>query len=482
MFNKKTLLVKQSKLIKVPLDKFQIMDLGEFSRQPLSTQNMENIICEKDAIKAGYGFEALKLPDLKVSTEDVEVVFKSDAPQEILGLWNFTFYDDLIDKDQYYFFFIDQEKKLWFFNIHSEKNLFYGMLRFKEIPSAVHFVINNGVDLMFFSSKTDSTWAYGAAGVQEYKNVPPFKSATWFGPYLFLATAGINNKVYYSTERIVTWSNSNIHKLDIPEIRGGLTKLISIKDILYIFHEYGLIKATLYSSNEKIDVQTLYQSSSYIFPETVARNGDYVLFMNREGIYKIKGNTVTKLDFLLNDKIIHPTEDNTVAAAYDGKYFIACRYDFGDKIEEGVVNNAIIIFDPETGVTEITRGIDIRNLVTLQTPYLKRLCATFRGEKKHKIGQLCKDGKFFGENLPKSWQSGWTDFGYPDKDKLITSILVKGVTTGTLKIETENEVHEFKLNSKRIRTNMFGKNFKLSYSCEDGSTLDKCSLNVKVFM
>lgn len=494
MFNRKNLKTKSVKKLKIRLDDFSNWNSFADSKRDISdTRECYNFKVSKGELEAGFGFKKLMLPNSKTDLTDQS--FDIDAT-EVLGIWMEPIYYSVGEEDRYYIFYLDQTKTLFFFEIFDEDKVMFEEfeMQFQQIPYGAPFRIN-GADMMLFSSAQDQTMGFGFTGVFTYENIPKFISGCWHGNYFFLLTSGDKNKLFYSTEVIANWNDNNKFEVDLPDVRGGLKFLISFQDDLYIFRDYGIMKLSLFnnSSDEVFDIQNIYYSSSYIYPTSISKNGDYIMFASQDGLYSFDGANVKKID-LPFDEIFTKTRNSDMASAcYEDKYFLACRLDFDDNETFGIEssttyqNNAIIVYDIESKACSLIRGVDIRKFCLVKTPYFQKLCAIFRGDKKAYIGELTNDGKFFDTQLKKMWHSPQTDFGYADKLKRINSVTLKPHTVCNIKIIAENG-ESIVINSidsdKSVRhsVNILSKSFSFSITSESSNNISCPEFDVSVIL
>lgn len=480
MFNKKNLKTKSSKNLKIRLDDFsKWQNLSDSVRGVSDTRECYNFTVSRGELEAGYGFKQLSLPTSETDLTDYPVTV---GASEVFGIWMAPMYEKQSAIDKYYIFYLDEDKQIWYFNIFTEKLMLpeYDMV-FNEIPQAAQFRIN-GYDTMLFSSPSDQTIGVSFAGVNTFDNIPKFLSGCWHGTYFFLVTTGDRNGLVYSTETIANWNDNNKFDVDIPDIRGGLKFVISFHDDLYIFRDYGIIKLSLYGdSNENFDIQNIYYSSSYIYPSSIAKNGEYIIFAAQDGIYTFDGANVKKVELPFEDAFVRTRNSATIAACFENKYFLACKMDFDDDEEIGVEsgsyeNNAIIVYDTITQEFSLVRGVDVRQFCNVNTPKFQKLCAIFRGDKKAMIGELTKDGSFFGTQLKKVWHSPRTDFGYAQSLKRIKSVTVKPHTVCQIRIESEEgEVVTISSTdcekSQRYLVGLVSKSFVISFISQSGQSI-----------
>lgn len=473
MFNNKTLPSRSGRLKTAQIDDFS--QSAEFSYNVRETEN---------GIENGYGFARLLLPIN--GSQDVQ--FATNATT-INGAWQFTWYDNTANTDKYYIYYMNQDKQIKYINILGKKSIYTTDITLNsKTPSCASFRINDDNDMIFFSSESDQTIGHGGSGYQVFDNIPKFISACWHGPYLFLVTTGAANKLMYSTSKINIWNDDNASEVEIPDLRGGMKKIISVNDYLYLFYEYGVVKLSLYSVGAKISYSHIFSSSAYIYENTIAKCGNRVYFYTTEGLFVLENGQVKKME--QQPKFIRAKNDYMCGECFDDKYFLACICDFGDGKSIGVegethTNNAMIVYDVATQKFSYTRGIDVSSFFVIKTPSLQRLCATVRGSYKCYFAQLTTDGKFFDDVLPKCWQSKPLTFDSVD-EKEVLLLGFDGIAVGDAEISSSRGSRKLKMSHnnsglKKYKIKLLGDEFKLMFSSKLDIKVSYPQFKVKSF-
>lgn len=392
----------------------------------------------------------------------------SESTSCINGLWSLTWNDPQTKKDNYYIFYLNAENELCFFNVTERNNVVKTGIVFKQTPASVQLVTKSGGDTIFFSSAEDKTIAYNGSGATEYENLPQFKSACWHGQYLFLITPEQKNKLYYSDNKFDNWRPSVPVEVEIPHIRGGMTKLISQGDLLYIFREYGITAVTLYSTQSLIASENIYDASSYIYESTISKLGEDTIFLTSDGLYSLSAKSVRKLNFALLNQIDFSQAESFRSVCHEGKYYLACRMKDDESCEK---NNALVIFDPSQSSFEIVKGVDIKDMLSLLLPSQNKVCLVLRGEHDGKVCMLDDSGTIFGKALARKWLSVKSDFGEIGKLKRITHISFRPHSQCKFTVTSDLGVSSIEVKdypfSQRIHTNILGNEFDI---CIEDST------------
>lgn len=142
-------------------------------------------------------------------------------------------------------------------------------------------------------------------------------------------------------------------------------------------------------------------------------------------------------------------------------------------IDTIIVKNALLELDLETKNLNIMRGVDIRNLNAVFDDKVNKVIVCYYDGTSYKIGELGNFGKVFTTVLPKCWQSPFSDFGYPEKYKIIKDIYLKSDDAVTITIRTEKLSKSYTLNPKdgvvHLRTLIKGKHIAIDFESNSDS-------------
>lgn len=433
-----------------------------------------NFSYKKGKLTSGYGIRELQMPT-SVSDLETESVIPVEGEQ-VRALWSFTWYEQGGDELKYYLFYFNDEHKFCFDNIFFQRPMTMTLAsQFTSTPVGINYRIN-GQDYMIFSSADANTFVFGD-GIQQYlEDGPKLVSLCSHNDRLFAITGRARHTLVYSDNlNVLEWDDSKTTHLDFGDDRGNLTKVISLNDYLYVFREFGITKISTYSTSSDLGVSHIFQSSSYIYPGSIASDGENIYFMTRDGFYKFNGSSVKRIDL----GIFSQFEDNVScnAICFESKYFLACRMKFDDEpigCEIGdYINNAIFIYDIASEQVELMRGVDVKQLLALNNPYKCKVVMCFNNANIGKIGELTKNGQVFGVASHKAWFSNTTDFGLGFKVKKVESFTIKTSTPCIVTIYADDQSiskYTIKPSSRiqRIKSGAIGRNFKFSITTDGG--------------
>ena len=455
-----------------------------------STKQVYNFITENGALKTGYGFEDLKSPQSTTDLEDESVV--SLRGNEVKAIWRLKWYNKSADENYYYIFYYNDEGYICY------DNLF--MLRlatlivpntYTEAPFATYYR-SDQQDALLLSGEGNNLMVITGDGVDTCDSAPLIKSCCSHYGMLFAVTASASSTLVCNTDTEITnWTDEKTSNLDFSDERGDLNKIISFDDYLYIFRDYGITKLSIYSSDDEFSINHMYMSDSYIYPNSIAQGGDNVYFLERSGLKAFNGSSVNDVEIDCIDLIKKCDQSRCWATSFDGKYYLACRCDFNDGKQvgcegysDGYVNNALIIYDYQTGHVDIVRGVDINQVLALNNPLKAKLVACFNNQYKGKIGQLTRDGKLFGSELANLWQSTKNDLGYHGQKKRIKSIAIKSLSDAEITISSETMTKSYSITGKtsiqKIRTSVFGNEFSVKIKAQGDINISNVVLTASV--
>lgn len=458
---------------------------------PYKTAKMSyNFNVKNGALKNGHGFTELALPKNDITNERIIIPPKSPVKK----LWHYKNYN-LEDGRAY------DELVMYCENgeIHSCLLIADSPLTGKildpvlstAVPNAVNYRLNSE-DCLIFSSESDGMWKYCQNKVVEkIENSPHIISMCLHYERLFAVVGGERNRLAFSANLDPTdWTEdlSSGGFIEMQDERGGLKKVISYNDYIYVFRDFGVARISAYGDQTDFSVSQLFKSSVKLYGDTVTLCGNQVLLLARDGIHKFDGYSTKKLDLGIDALFDGVENENACGLYYHNKFYLACRLNFNDgervgceSYDGGFVNNALIEIDLTTNELNITRGIDISSMLALDDGNFTKVIASFNGKYKGKIGELTNDGKIFGEVLPKKWVSPKSHMGEPTKIKHLKECLIKSKANCKLCISTDKESKEFNIysspNSQRIKLNIHGEQIEVGFmTTEDGDTEISCPI------
>ena len=309
---------------------------------------------------------------------------------------------------------------------------------------------------------------------------------------VFAIEEGKRNKLVFSANLDPTnWDISldEAGYIEIVDDRGCLQKVVSFNDYVYIFKEYGISRLSAYGDQAEFSLSSMYVTSGKIYGNSVCVCGDRIIFLSRDGIYSFNGYSATKLSLNI-ESMFEENNDECCSAYHNGKYYLGCRLKYDDNetigcegYSEGYINNSLIELDLKTGDITLTRGVDLKDMCSIEYETVNKLAVIFNNEHKKVLGQIDNSGTIFGTPLKKVWTSPYTNLGYANKVKKIEkfSLVTKHNCKVVIKTNLESKIFEIegKNSTSTIYPNLKGEMFQFSIET-DGDLSDIASPEITI--
>lgn len=487
MFGKKSLIVKNQKTLKLNISTFANGMNTEIDENLLPfkfAKSTFNFSVKKGALETSLGFENLTLPNGIGSHQENGISFP-DHITEVLKIYFLPHFFGTYESVQRYrncMLIYGDDYKLYFCTTESQEPTFYPAYD-KTLNPIPHGIVYNldGEDVMIFCSKNKKMHIFHPSKeMVEKDNAPDIVSMCKHYERIFAIEKGRQSKVVFSGNMDPTnWtiSSSDAGFIELFDERGQLLKVVSFDDYVYLFREKGITRISAYGDQAEFNVTHMYLTSDKIYGESVCVCGDRIFFLTKNGLFSFDGCSTRKVK--LNIESLLATFDNKScrSAYYDGKLYIACALNFGDKLEIGCdtkdrnfYNNCLIEYDCKEGDLNILRGVDISDLCVVESGDKTKLVASFHGKYCNRLGQLTKNGKVFEDVLPSVWVSSYSNLGYPNKNKIVKEIHLNSKYDCKVKVRTENNEKTFSVVgsdvTSKIKTNMVGEMFEITFYSE----------------
>ncbi len=352
-----------------------------------------------------------------------------------------------------------------------------------DIPfDAVNYRLN-GEDVMIFTYKDKPMQVYNAGGetlLTTVNDAPNIISMCVHYERLFAVVASNRDAIWFSEELNPTAWNVDLSGagfIEMVDERGPLTKVLSFNGYVYIFREYGIARLTAYADQTSFSLNQLFTSSGRIYEDTITICGNRIMFLASDGLYSFDGVNATKLVMGI-ESMFKSGGESAVGGYYQGKYYLSCKLDYGDDVKvvcekaSAHINNSLIEIDLKTGVLSVYRGMDISSFVNIKASDFYAMFCIFASYTKTAVGMIDKrGGMMVTHQMPKSWQTPYTNFGYAGREKVLREIKIQSQQNATIKITTDKESRLINLNAstkpQRIRTQVKGEIFKVEFATSE---------------
>lgn len=454
-------------------------DDNEYSLKFGVASSAYNIKVDKGILVEGCGVQELTLP-INPTSGPNERVLNYTNEYSFKKMWRYKYYSEINGRYNYILIAFGSDNKLHYFNMFVYNPTIYTIsnFTFNEEPVALNFRVN-GQDVIGFCSSSDPllVW-YCDKEPYQVEDVPKFDCICLHNDRLFAIDSQKNYLVRYSSNlNPLDWTN-NLNTtsggvIELNDFKGLLRNLISFLDNIYVFRDFGISKISSYAANSVYTAVNIYNSSAKIYCNTACICGKDIYFLAEDGLYKFDGYNVERINVKFLKMFEGISQDKAVTCFFNGKLYIACNLHFDDNVkigqekETGCVNNALIEYEIESGNYNITRGIDVANMLAVKDLSISKLFLCLNNSLGYKFLELNDCGTISGEILPKKWESGKVYFEKFDTTKILKEINLICKYDCSLEIQTEKGTKTFNLKGKediqRVLLNCVGKVFSFRF-------------------
>lgn len=414
---------------------------------------------------------------LKISLKGIGIDEYVDVePQEynFQKIWNYNYYSLKNNRQEYMIVALGSDKVLHFSSL-------IGMLgEFAEVPNSQTYNVipdsinfNLGTDsVVGFSSEQNPLFVwYTDKAPYEVPTAPKFRSICLHGDRLFAIDTEKDNVVRYSSNRNpLDWVKDYVDSFDAGSVSindfkaGSLQKLVSLKDSVYVFQDYGISRITSYSTNKSYYSSNIYSSSTKIYCQTACVCGENIYFLAQDGLYIVDGYDIKKVDLQIS-QLIKQGQEEANSCFFNGKYYLACNINFkGENVVEG--NNCLLELDIATGEYSIIKGLNVKSMIASNTPYMSKLILALKD--RNILFELIDESKIESTVLEKVWKSGKIVVDNLKTKKILKDICLKTSYNVNVTIETDNQTITIPVTgggeTQTIKVNLVGKEFSFKIS------------------
>lgn len=311
----------------------------------------------------------------------------------------------------------------------------------------------NGEDVLIVSSNTDEMLVWNGVDLPyRVADAPRITSMTIHYERLFATSSGASNAVWFSKELDpINW-DINLESagfIETADERGANINVLSFLDYVYVFREFGISRICAYADQTQFSVSHLFTSSGRISAKTISLCGDRIIFLTSSGLYAFDGLDTYKILDEISGSI--SDIDNACACFYNGKYYLACRYNFDDgetvlcESNADCVLNAVIEYNIIDKSFNVLRGIDIADFAVIKIGGNELLTAAVRGQNSEFIGVFDRSGKYYLSTLPKVWQSPYTDLGRGNYIKTLKALYLISHKPCSIIVKADGQKYSYEI-------------------------------------
>ena len=431
------------------------------------------------ALRDGLSALPLNLKNAQGQDADCGVI----AGESVTRLWHYRRYDfERGERDDRLLAYTASKKIFWRSITGADDFKELDGAYFNAVPEAVNYRLN-GDDVIILCSGSENMMVWDGENYPYYVASSPFiVSMDIHYERLFAVVGGEQNSLWFSEDLNPTnWDLSldNAGFIDMVDERGRMLKVISFLDYVYVFREFGISRVTAYAEQEYFTASQLFVSSGRIEGATICVCGDRIVFLAEDGLYVFDGISTRAVLPNLKGLLINADKSRASAVFVNGRYYLACRLDYGDGENigceahaGGFINNTLIELDVRTLSCNLHRGLDALCLCALKGAERSFPAACINDGVNGRIAEIGQGENLTGP-LKRVWTTPLTDLGSP-KTKVFKELTLQSDKDMVLRIETEKEKREIEIaggGAKRVRLGgLSGKLMRASFISETGGT------------
>lgn len=416
-----------------------------------------NTNCGGKTLQAGLGISEAKFPS--ASAQGASEVVLDYASKNLTRINNILYFRQYFAGNgitRHRLLLHGSDGKLYVHEMHTGQRTLIWLynLTFESPPICLTYKLNGKDTIILSSPEKMVVWTTDVSPY-EVSDIPIITSMCISNNVLFCTIAGEADTIWYNTslnpEQIGT-NTSYSKSLTLGDERGYARKVLTFKENLYVFRDYGITRINYYYANS-VDIKHVYLSDSKIYSNTVAVCGDVVVFLTRDGLYTFDGVNVKKKS-IGYEKFLTDNNSSAVASCLQDKYYLALNLDFNDGktilVEAGEYkNNAMIIVDLSDFSFQLMRGVDIKAMLPLKTENTEKMIVTFNTGEVSKVGEINTTAKYFDSSMDKFYQTREIFSGNYD-EFIIRKVVVDATANVTIKLITDFGTKTFKTKSNGV--------------------------------
>lgn len=440
-----------SRVVKAPTIKGRLRVNNFTEQDDVTSDNLLNVSTPKSCanlhLKGGKITTGLGVTVAKIKDEVSEFELPPLPEQRVMQIFVYYNFNRQIKKEQNYL--IIRTNSGNFYKLLIVKNSNWEKitgLSTKKHTEGVNYRFNNK-DVMLFSSSDMKLTMYDGTTVTAIENAPKVKSmAVHFGR-VFISTIDEGDLWFSDDYNPLNWNVSlgEAGFISFCDTLGKTIKVVSFKDYLYIFKEYGIYRLQAIGVESNFDLNLVCELSVKIYKDSIVQMENEIMFIASDGLYKFNGFTLQKIN--KNLKMLQNVEEKgIVSGKMKNTYLVAlCNPDFVDLVGDNNVNNCLLSYDILTNKLEVSAGYTIRNLTPIKMHQTANCFVLIEYFLCSSIGMLEYTGKLLNSNLGGWFYTIKYGFGDFDKYKYIRQIKIMSKFDVDVGVETSTGTRWYKL-------------------------------------
>jgi len=420
--------------------------------------NTYNFDYTDGALKDGIG---INIPKFRYNKTNPDMIKELIFPNmyQIYGCWYFNRWNDKSNSYDPFVVIYTGDRKLYYNYLYDHYGQMYEVkeMTFEEKPNVISYNLN-GEDVLLIVGKDEGMYVSKLETFPtHHDNIPKISSMCIHYERLFITTEGEKKSIWFSDDLNPTNFNASLSEggfIEMHDEFGRLNKVVSFEGYLYVFRDYNIARVSAYADQESFFVTQLYVSNGKIIDGTVCTCGNKIMFLASDGLYSFNGSSCVKLDLGIDNMFAGIDNADAVAGYSNGYYYLSCKLNFldneklGCENDEYYANNALLKINVMTGQMSILRGYDIKEITVINDFLESYVMVIVRKNHSYTLGMLDNSGTFFGEPTHKVWISPQTDFGYPERDKLINEVYLESLNDCVVSINCDGKITNYEVKGR----------------------------------
>lgn len=276
------------------------------------------------------------------------------------GLSSFYQYLSRADETVYHLVVYGADKKIYLHEIYDQAcpPLWMHNLTFENPPISLQFK-KDGEDAIIMSDGEKMICWKTYYSPYEIQNTPKITSMCMNENTLFCTIKHPAYKVWYTFNLDAAEVGSAYRDtgyISLEDDLGYSTKVVALKQDVFVFREYGISKITRLQNEFK--VTQIYNANTKIINNSVSVCDGCIVFLTKDGFYVFNGSSVKKLNLNIK-KYLGGKNDLVVSASLGKLYYCALNLNQTDDSSQEMKNNSLVVLDTDSGEYQIIKNVDV---------------------------------------------------------------------------------------------------------------------------
>ncbi len=433
-----------------------------------------NIKMENDKLVCSNGASRFALPQNINLKTPLDVI---QPPCKLKKIWKYSYRDKTSGERKYVMFCWGVDENLYAFDLFDDDRDYVKLLDypFGTTPSFSTFSWLKKDGAMFCASSDDLVFFENDTTPQVATKGTKFCSVCCYGERIFgLCDTDDGLLKYTEATKFFDWSETaELGEINLHKSKGQMRKLMPLDNGLLCIGDYEIVRVDVPRVMSMAKVNSVLVSGSKIYADTVVQVKDKFYFLAQDGLYCTDGYDVKKISVGFEDKFKDVDQSYAISEAYEGKWYIAMKFDFCET--DTKKNNVLVEIDLEDYSYSIMKGYDIRSLMSVCDKGSSRLVLLVDDDRM--LYQIDDSGKFYGGVMNRLYESSDIDLGSCGKKKILDEVYL-GVGKGvTFKVCSDEGSRKFEVGDNLINRKYFcklpGKKFWLTFSGTDNTVASR---------